>query len=59
MALQALAAVGEGIDGQADAMHASTVKEKQSNENQVDTGVQKVWRLGKTCLNREERILMC
>lgn len=59
MALQALTAVGEGIDGQADAMHASTVKEKQSNENRVDTGAQKVWRLGKTCLNREERILMC
>lgn len=59
MALQALTAVGEGIDGQAGAVHASTVKEKQNNENQVDPGVQKVWWLGKTCLNREDRILMC
>lgn len=59
MALQALTAVGEGIDGQAGAMYASTVKEKQSNENQVDTRVQKVWWLGKTCLNTDDRILMC
>lgn len=59
MALQALTAVGEGIDGQAGAMDASTVKEKQRNENQVDTRVQKIRWLGKTCLNREARILMC
>lgn len=36
MALQALTAVGEGIDGQAGPMYTSSGKEKQRNVNTVD-----------------------
>lgn len=47
MALKALTAVGEGIDGQAGAVYTPVVKEKHRNENKADTGVQKVQWLGK------------
>lgn len=47
MALQALTAVGEGIDGQAGPMYTSSGEEKQRNVNTVDRGCQKLRRLGK------------
>lgn len=42
VALQALAAVGEGVDGQAGPMYTSSGKEKQRNVNIVDRRCQTV-----------------
>lgn len=56
MALQALTAVGEGIDGQAGPMYTSSGEEKQRNVNTVDRGCHKLLWLGKHMSeSREQR----